>query len=540
MKDISPETKALIQRLYTPDGSGKKLNRSRDAESILIEIGNSGEPAAIIDIIPFILDKSPDVAKAAARSVHKLLAATTIREIVWLDQFQRRGWPCSGDYRYEWHKLSPDRLKVFERFGYASVSLFEFATFHRQGYVREAAVNRLAQITDGSELPFLLLRLNDWVTNVRDAAYAAIRSRLTPNYAPRFIGNLALVSGLEQATRSDHKQLVQTIYQLLQTAECRAMLIESLRSEDRWIKRASFKLAWNSNEPDLPEILRMALDEKDTVVRMWAAKRVGSAFTGAVLDYFREVMKRNKFMPIRREALRILARQDSPELLAELQTALLDTHASMRGEARYHLRQLNKIDLAAFYRDHLSAGEDLYSVISGLGETGARSDDHLIAPYTSHHSGKIRAAAIRALAKLNRNADVEIFITALEDEVPHVSYQALRVLAEKASVINADRIWELFRSAAHAHVKRNALSLIARLSKWDSIPYLVQAVRDPDNNIRVMSKTAIQRWLKHFNKSFSSPTSEQLANFDNALSQSHNLLDDQTAEELRFTIRSFN
>jgi HEAT repeat protein len=500
---------------------------------------DSNRVRTIVDIIPLVLATNAGVATEAATEVHKLVVGATANELVWLDQALRQRSYYSGDYLYEWQKLSPDELGKLEQFNDASVSLLGMASFHSSGYVREAAVKRLALITSGAELPFLLLRLNDWVVNVREAAYDAIRARFKPDYARSFIQNLALVSRLGQAGRSDPRPLVQAIYQLLQSRECRTALLESLFSDDRFIKRASFKLALNSSEADLPEVVRKALDQKDTVVRVWAAQRVASAFTGATLDHFLKLMKHDKFTPVRREALRILVRQNSPALLVELHAALLDTHASMREEARYHLRKLDT-DVAAFYRHYFLAGEgvDLYSVISGLGETGETSDDQFIVPYTTHPAGKIRGAAIQALAKLNRNAHVGLFIEALKDQVPHVSRQALNAL-DKASAIDAERIWELFRSAAHTHVKRNALSLIERLGKWDSVYYLLRAVRDFDETIADMSRFAIQSWLARFNRSFSSPTAEQLARLRIALEENGNLLDDQTVEQLRFSMAGF-
>jgi HEAT repeat protein len=488
----------------------------------------------IIDFLPFVLASNPGVAMNSARSVHKLVLEATTNELVRLDQELRQTSSYSGDYLYAWQKLSPDQLDKLERFEDASVSLLGMASFHSNGYVREAAVKRLALITSGAELPFLILRVNDWVPNIREAAYDAIRARLEPDYARSFIRNLTLVWRLEQAGRFDPKPLVQAIYQLLQSGECRTALLESLESDDRFIKRACFKLALSS---DLPEVVRKALDQKDTVIRVWAAQRVSSTFTGTTLDHFLKLMEQDKFTPVRREALRIMVQLNSPALLAELHAALLDTHASMREEARYHLRKLGTTDVAAFYRDQFLAGKNLYSIISGLGETGATTDDHFIVPYASHHSGKIRGAAIQALAKLNRNARLDLFINALSDPVPHVSRQALNALADKAAAINGERIWELFQSAAHTHVKRNALSLIERLGKWDSIYYLLRAIRDADEAFADMSRVSIERWLARFNRNFSSPTPEQLARLGAALEENGNLLADRTLAQLRFSIK---
>jgi hypothetical protein len=129
---------------------------------------------------------------------------------------------------------------------------------------------------------------------------------------------------------------------------------------------------------------------------------------------------------------------------------------------------------------------------------------------------------------------------ALNDQVPCVSRQALNALTQKAAVVSGERIWELFQSSASAHVRRNALSLIEKLGKWDSIYYLLRAVRDSDEAIAGMSRFAIQRWLARFNRSFSSPTHEQLTKLGNALETAGTLLDNRTMEQLHFSIRSLN
>ena len=130
MKQTSPDTRALIQQLYEPTSLREKLRGSRDDRAILTEIGKSGEPAAIIEIIPFILANGPGVATAAARSVHKLLLAATTNGLVWLDQVLRQRSFYSAN---EWHKLTPDQLGKLERLEDASVSLLGMASFHQSG-----------------------------------------------------------------------------------------------------------------------------------------------------------------------------------------------------------------------------------------------------------------------------------------------------------------------------------------------------------------------------------------------------------------------
>lgn len=541
MRQTSPHARALIEQLLEPVGLWEKLKGSRDHVAILTAIGDSNELAAIVDILPFVLAKRPEVAAAAAMAVDKLVLGSNTKELASLDLALRERSPYSGDHFYEWHKVSPGQLGELERFGEASVSLLGMASFHQSGYVREAAIKRLDTITSGAELPFLILRGNDWVSNVRDAAYEAISSRLRPEYARHFIANLTFVSRLEGAGRADHKALIQTINELLRSDECRAELLESLWSDDRFVRRASFRLALNYKGSELPEIVRHALSDRDTVIRFWAAQTVSSAFEGATLVRFLALMKRDRFMPVRREALRICVSRSLPELLAELRSALLDPHASMREEARYHLRKLDSMDVAAFYRQSLSTAEahTLYPAICGVGETGSAGDDHLIVSYASHQVGRIRRSAIKALAKLNGGAHIDVLMDALKDEVTQVSRQALKALSDKSLSLSGERIWNLFQSAAHAHVKRNAISLIEKLGKWDSISYLVRAVRDSDEAVADMSRFGIQRWLARFNRSFPSPMPEQLAQLNNALEDCGDLLDDKTVAHLHFSIKDF-
>lgn len=122
---------------------------------------------------------------------------------------------------------------------------------------------------------------------------------------------------------------------------------------------------------------------------------------------------------------------------------------------------------------------------------------------------------------------------------PNVSRQSLKVLTRNSSLLSAARVWQLFTATPHAHVKRNALSLLARFPKWESISYLVSVLCDADEDIVQMSRVAIRRWLNHFNRSFSSPTVEQVAKLKTALENCGKLVDEKTLDQLRFALKGF-
>lgn len=281
--------------------------------------------------------------------------------------------------------------------------------------------------------------------------------------------------------------------------------------------------------------------DQDTVIRLWAAQRVSVVFEGETLTSFLKLMKRDRFMPVRREALRSTVTRGLAQAPENLHSALLDTHASMREEARYYWRKSGWTDVAEFYRQSLLIGEarNLYAVISGLGETGSAADDLLLAPYTSHSAAKIRGAAIKALARLNEGINLEVLINALTDQAPSVSREALGALRLRASSVGGDRLWNILQSTLHSHVKRNALSLLEKLGTWDGTYYLVKAVCESDGAIARLSRLRIQLWMAQFNRTFSAPSREQLEKIKSGLEECGNLLDEETQEQLRFSLKSF-
>ena len=106
----------------------------------------------------------------------------------WLDQTLRRGCRQNGPggrAAFEaWDRLRPGWLTQAAQEPQGLVVLLA-ASMHHSGYVRQAAVQLLARwslqtpvaegLEAGAEVPFVLLRLNDWVGPVQQAAGRLIK-----------------------------------------------------------------------------------------------------------------------------------------------------------------------------------------------------------------------------------------------------------------------------------------------------------------------------------------------------------------------------
>ena len=199
---------------------------------------------------------------------------------------------------------------------------------------------------------------------------------------------------------------------------------------------------------------------------------------------------------------------------------MLDTNATMREIARYHLRQSDDFDVSAFYRQALRTSatpSELAIAISGLGETGTATDAGLILPYLSHPLAKVRRATVRAVCKLDGDNQIEALFAALTDERRSVTHEARETLRPRLGLLDDGTLWRLFKTAEWPHVRRDVLTLLASLPKWESIPFLIGAAADGDPLLQELASEQVRRWSSRYNSSFARPTRVQLARLEEAL-----------------------
>jgi HEAT repeat protein len=508
-----------------------------------MDIGRLGQAASIPHLLSLALDENRRIAEAAAAAIASILLRLSPPELPDLDQTVRRITPYDGPpYRDAWYGLSPRGLERALGAGRLPPGLLGLASMHPDGHVREAAIRRLAQWSDGTEVPYLLLRLNDWVAPVREAARAALLARLHPGYAGHFVGNLSLVLRLSTCGRDDHAPLVDAVLGLLRRPECREALSGGLAVPDRLVRRACFRLAAGMGSAVPQEVLERAMHDLDPLIRLWAAREARARLDRRTfLDWlFR--LTRERFMPVRREALLGLLEKAPETAPAALRSALLDPHASIRDLARHLIGKSGDLDVRSFYREAVRSSnpEVLPAAIAGLGETGIRADAAAVEPFLDHPVTSVRRAATRAVGRLDGDAYVDHLIRALEDDRPIVSHAAREALRERLRLLSGGLLWDVCMRGQHAHVRQDALALIAGLGKWPSIPLLVRACGDADPLVADRARIYVAAWLGRINRSFTPPSSEDLRALAAALESARSALPPETWKSLYLSMKGWS
>jgi hypothetical protein len=102
-----------------------------------------------------------------------------------------------------------------------------------------------------------------------------------------------------------------------------------------------------------------------------------------------------------------------------------------------------------------------------------------------------------------------------------------------------ETLWSVFANAQELHVRRNVLFLIARLSKWESISYLLSACDSDAESLRNVADSYIHRWHARFNASFTAPSKPQVERLTVALRKCGAKLDSSVTAHIEFGISGF-
>ncbi len=541
MKRPSQKTWELIRELYADQSLWEKLIHHQDPPvRTFDEIASSDEALAIPHLTTFLLNGRLEVREAAARAIGRLVATVPSSEFVQLDEAFRSNWGYESTAASAWLHLKPKDLKEFWRLPNA-VSVIGVASCHGSGFIRDAAVNELEKSLDGSELPFLLVRLNDWVGVVRESATTAVLHRIRRDYATHFLRHLRLVFRLRSCGRSQHERIVSAVTALFQEPGSAPVLRQGLLSSDRWIRRESLRMAITAKSSQSTVLLKEMLSEADPIMRLWAARNILSSLDDAELMPLLSVLVHDRFMPVRCEALNILVQRSHANARKALDDALLDNHLSVRSLARHWIRiQQPEFNFASVYRQSLDvrSARRQRSAILGLGETGKPSDAEATITFLNAPLVSTRKAAIRTLAALDGDRYVTQFITALTDEHPGLSNEATRALVTRKGV-STEQLQLLFRTESLPHVRKNIFKLLTNQSFWARGVFLFEALRDQDEYIVELGRRAFRDWLTNTRRMAAAPAASEVQQLRNALKASSGMLTPSEVREFEFCLKSY-
>jgi len=370
-----------------------------------------------------------------------------------------------------------------------STLLAVMASFHRSGYVREAAVDILTARQDAIADKALALRASDWVEVVRQKARNAVLSRVDRDHALSIVP--LLVSTLEQ--ERSHGFLDEYLPRLDP---------ETVGDLARFGSRATRRLFVNRLELPDEEFIQRAIEDEDPVVRSRAAQKLLARRPDAAGELFLRASG----------VVRALALEHAPAemVLEREQTLLLEKRATVRHAAQRRLSQLGT-EVVNRYRDLVMAPTPTPTAIIGLGETGGREDEPRLVQLLEHEDEAVRRAALLASRWIvSEPLLMEAALRTLHDPSDLVVRAAARLLRRHASRIPKDAIEGAVASPSRAtHLA--GLWLARRSDGWSRLEADLKLSTDPDEDVARAGREDLVSWVSRVAPTlYSKPPAAQL------------------------------
>lgn len=356
-------------------------------------------------LLPRLEEADAAVARAAGEAAEAVVRGAPSRSL-WAVDRELRGtgaWSSAG--------VPPERVDALASGG-GGLGALALLSMQRNGYTREIGVCRLAAIEDPLVLRLLLLRLNDVVRNVAEAAMDAVRGWLDVRRVDAIVAALPLLETMAHTVRAARSGIAERAERVLGAAGPavrRALWAAARGARDEDVRRlAILRLAAGSDE-DAIEAVRLGLADRSPRVRLVTARWLAAARrSGAVQEAVLPMLEENPSPMIRLLAVRLRRGDASDEAHRAVLRRCLDGNAVVRFEARCELRRRGDgVDFRALALERLRAREressgrdELVGALAVLSDIGRREDMELVRAFLGHPVRRVAAEARRTLGVL--------------------------------------------------------------------------------------------------------------------------------------------
>ncbi|MDR2898086.1 MAG: HEAT repeat domain-containing protein [Spirochaetaceae bacterium] len=456
--------------------------------------------------IPWVLSvfaENHDESKlAAAKVLSEILETLSFDEIIRVDEQIRS--TTSMEWYCDWRKLDIKTFFTPSMNTRERRAVIVFASFNLNGFIREQAVC-LMQKYDGT-LPYIILRQNDWVTQVRQAAAEVFSYRLQRVSDGELFSALPFIAKLMRGGRVNHREYTERLFAELAAPKHRAALLKGLESKNSSIRRICINVLFDIHPPKFELVFEQLNHESDPFLRSMIFRKLntfGQNLHKVSIAFLQDPYPANRLL-----AFHYLIDTGANNILAIAESLLLDKNSRVRNSAERVIQtHIPNFDFRRFYLNNF----DDYSavVISALGEKGESADVSKIADYLKDHRISVVKTAMISLMKLDTKTYSPVITEMLEDSRVGIVKTAMHLVI-KTNCPDYERIRELFNNTIYEHTKLKCMDILFTASKWSSLTYMLSAVSIDTERIRKKSLEAINQWLCNFNRSYTVPSEKQV------------------------------
>lgn len=461
-----------------------------DRLSYCISLINEGHGSYLASVFYYLSSKDCEVVMKAAIAIADYMREQNVKSILQLNErFRSHSYI---EYSMDWSNLDLDRLAEIIDDPVIFNWILRLGTFHSNGYFREKCIRRLK--SDSASYIYLLLRLNDWVKEVRDAARDAC-SDLSGLDLEDLINCLAAFEKLRRSGRKDIT-VFNRFDELISRRICEfgpEINRNLIRKYDSVTRRALYKILIDNRILSKSEISILLANDRDVQCQMSIMILFVKQYELSVEEL--DELINHKSIMVQRKAI-----EQKYAMLGKswdgLENKLLSPSANIRETVRYIYNKSGGFDSRSYYIEHLY-NSDVKICILGIGETGKPEDKDILLKYLDDSRTGVVKNTLHALGMLCGHKLADLFWKYLTDERQTVALQAYREIRTYNIRYGAEKIFRLFMNADSELIKRKLAYMLISEQYWDRIPFVLMLFNYDDADIRYVIRLGA-RWKSSY------------------------------------------
>ena len=476
-------------------------------------------------IYPLVFDKDNELALVAA-----CVSASIMRKV------QGKYWNKVYDI-VKYTKVEFEAIDSLLKFpGDKAIHLLGIASLNSSGYIREKAIRNFLKVSSSSAIPYILLRLNDWVSPVRSIAEYTLKYFLSLNNVDAFIEHSYLIAKLQNNLRVE-KIATTRIINWLKDDSVKDKIKNGLGHPQ--IKTCLFCYKLLSNRILVDEdIVNSALKDKSFEIRMWLVETLKATSSDKTIQVVSKLID-DKSAKVVTAVLRNFEEIVCIELNDVIVKLVTDNRSSVRDEARFIAKKHSLIqDFPEYYRKQLSKNPTPGAIV-GLGETGCRTDFTLVSSFSKSNNTKIKSAAITAMWYLSKDEAINYVLKELDSEIPRIKKTARKIILSSRM---PHVVYELktYMESDKLDIKLFALTAICKYGGWHALEAILFAITFWMSPEKDKAKSLLDNWLIKSASLYNRPESTTYSNITGLfeLVKNKRLISEKSINELSFIFKT--
>lgn len=375
--------------------------------------------------------------------------------------------------------------------------LLKIASVNRNGFIREFAIEQLGSFKNKEIIPYLILRIGDWVPIIAFKAKLELQKYLIPSNLKCIISHIELIDGHRKLRRVDLSLDIKIIMDFI--------LIENKIETYKCLKYFSDKqrlvlakeIAIN---PISISDLDVLINDKNFLVRL------------LVLNHFEKLsdFQKNKLLNDKSARIRektLLCYRGTSGFETKLKLCLEDRSGVVRNISRYYLKD-KSIDFKTYYLDNLKKNYSVQGSMLGLADLDAVDSVDSIKPFLFDDKINVVKTAFYVIEKLDPYELHDYAINNLKSNQIGIKVKILKYFGNHPSKGIIKLVQEYY-TKSDVSDKLYFLKLFNAIGGYSVFPDLLKATIDENEEIRKQSKVYLDNWRDKTSSLYMLPTSEE-------------------------------